>query len=442
MGAQTRPRGRLRRSDCSGEGIRRRRRGRGFSYLDGDRRPIEDEETLERIRELAIPPAWEEVWICPDPFGHIQATGIDAAGRKQYLYHSRWQQRRAERKFEAVREFAAELPALRRAVARDLKLEGMPRERALACAVRLLDLGFFRIGGEEYAEANESYGVATVRREPVSVSDGEVVFDFPAKSGQRRVQSIRDQGVRRAIETMRRRRGGPEDLLAFREDGAWRDVRSDDVNAYIQAHAGERFSAKDFRTWHGTVLTAVELAGEPPPRSQSAAKRAIQEAVGQVAEALGNTPAVCRSSYIDPRVLDRFRDGRHDRPRPVPQRQAEPAGEVEDRAGSAGARLQWTGLSLVAAPGRRVGRGKETPKESCPMYVVPLVALALVIVVGSFWSPIFALLIAVPLFALFLAYVGFSRRADEKASGASGSPATGDPEHHEPHGGIWGEKST
>jgi len=309
MEGRAKRRGRLRRSDCSGEGIGRRRRGGGFTYLDPGGERIDDEETLARIRELAIPPAWRDVWVCPDPLGHIQATGLDVAGRKQYLYHSRWQQRRAERKFEAVREFAAELPALRRAVMRDLKLERMPRERALACAVRLLDLGFFRIGGEEYAEANESYGVATVRREHVTLSDGEVVFDFPAKSGQRQVRSIRDEGVRRAIETMRRRRGGPEDLLAFREDGEWRDVRSDDVNAYIQERIGERFSAKDFRTWHGTVLAAVELAGKSAPRSRAAAKRAIAEAVGRVADALGNTPAVCRSSYIDPRVLDRFRDG-------------------------------------------------------------------------------------------------------------------------------------
>lgn len=307
--APAKRRGRLRRADCSEEGIRRRRHGRGFSYLDAGGDRIDDAETLDRIRELAIPPAWEDVWVCPDPLGHIQATGIDAAGRKQYLYHPRWQQRRAERKFEAMREFAEGLPDLRRAVTRDLKLKGMPRERALACAVRLLDLGFFRIGGEEYAEANESYGVATVRREHVRVSDGEVVFDFPAKSGQRRVQSIRDPAARRAIATMRRRRSGPEDLLAYRADGAWRDVRSEDVNAYIQEEIGEEFSAKDFRTWHGTVLAAVELAAEPVPHSQTSARRAIRDAVGRVAEALGNTPAVCRSSYIDPRVLDRYRDG-------------------------------------------------------------------------------------------------------------------------------------
>ena len=305
----TRPAGRLRRSDCSSQGIQRRRRGKGFSYADAAGQRIEDEEALARIRGLAIPPAWEEVWICPDPFGHIQATGFDAAGRKQYLYHDRWQRRAAERKFASMREFAAALPKLRRTVRRDLVLEEVPRERALACAVRLLDLGFFRVGGEEYAETNESFGVATVRREHVTVGEGEVVFDFPAKSGQRRVQSIRDPAVLAAIEAMRRRRSGPDDLLVFKEGGSWHDVRSGDVNEYIQERIGEEFSAKDFRTWHGTVLAAVELAAGPEPSSTSGTKRAIDAAVKRVAEQLGNTPAVCRSSYIDPRVLDRFRDG-------------------------------------------------------------------------------------------------------------------------------------
>jgi DNA topoisomerase IB len=308
-GQGSRPRGRLRRSDCSGSGISRRRRGSGFSYVDPDDGPVGDEETLARIRALAIPPAWRQVWICSDPLGHLQATGRDEAGRKQYLYHERWQQRQAERKFEQVREFAAALPRLRRAVTADLRRQGMPRERALACAVRLLDLGFFRVGGEVYAEENESYGLATVKREHVSVGAGEVVFDFPAKSGQRRVQSIRDPAARRAIETMRRRRGGPEDLLAWKEGGRWRDLRSDDVNAYIQEQLGDRFSAKDFRTWHGTVLAAVELAAEPAPTSEAASKRSVRRAVERVAEALGNTPAVCRRSYIDPRVIERFRDG-------------------------------------------------------------------------------------------------------------------------------------
>jgi DNA topoisomerase IB len=285
------------------------RAGSGFRYLDSKGKAIHAAATLRRIASLVIPPAWEEVWICPDPLGHIQATGYDEAGRKQYLYHERWQQRQAERKFELVREFAARLPKLRRAVTADLRRRGMPRERALACAIRLLDLGFFRVGSEVYAEENESFGLATVRREHVTISGGEVVFDFPAKSGQRRVQSIRDAAARRAIETMYRRRGGPEDLLAYREGREWRDVRSEEINNYIHETIGEEFTAKNFRTWHGTVLAAVEHAGEKKPRSEAAAKRAIKRAVDGVSEALGNTPAVCRASYIDPRVLDRYRDG-------------------------------------------------------------------------------------------------------------------------------------
>lgn len=301
--------GRLRRSDCSQEGIRRRRNGRGFFYVDAVGGPIRDREALERIHGLAIPPAWRDVWICPDPFGHIQATGLDAAGRKQYLYHDRWQLRAAERKFEEMREFARALPRLRRAVTRDLRVAGMPRERALACAVRLLDVGLLRIGGEEYADANGSFGVATMRREHLTVSGDLLRFDFPAKSGQRRIRALRDRDARRAVEAMRRRRTGPDDLLVYREDRVWRDVRSADVNAYIQEIAGDRFSAKDFRTWHGTVLAAVGLARLGPPRSRGGAERAIRSVIGTVAEALGNTPAVCRSSYVDPRVLDRYRDG-------------------------------------------------------------------------------------------------------------------------------------
>jgi DNA topoisomerase-1 len=301
--------GRLRRSDCATQGIARHGAGRGFTYRDADGERVDEEETLARVRELAIPPAWKEVWICPDPLGHLQATGIDDAGRKQYLYHERWQRRQAERKFEVMREFAASLPRLRRAVTADLRCRGMPRERALACALRLLDLGFYRVGGEVYAEENESYGLATVCREHVTLKGNEVIFDFPAKSGQRRIQAIRDLAARRAVEVMRRRRSGPEDLLAWRDGREWRDVRSDDVNDYLKEKIGERFSAKDFRTWHGTVLAAVELAGEPEASSEAQAKRSIRAAVERVADALGNTPAVCRRSYIDPRVIERFRNG-------------------------------------------------------------------------------------------------------------------------------------
>jgi DNA topoisomerase-1 len=300
---------RLRRADCSAAGIHRRKRGRGFSFEDAQGTTITDEETLERIRALAIPPAWKDVWICLDPVGHIQATGYDEAGRKQYRYHDRWDQRRASQKYAAMREFAAVLPKLRRVVRRDIELEGMPRERALATAVRLLDLGFFRIGGEVYAEENESYGLATLRREHVHREGEEIVFDFPAKSNQRRIQGIGDEAAIAALEAMRRRRGGPEDLLAWKEGRRWRDLRSDDINDYIQAAIGVEFSAKDFRTWSGTVLAAAALAGEEKPASEAAGKRTINRAVKTVAVALGNTPAVCRRSYIDPRVFDRYRDG-------------------------------------------------------------------------------------------------------------------------------------
>jgi DNA topoisomerase IB len=301
--------GRLRRADCAAAGIHRRGRGRGFSFEDAEGTPIHDDETLQRIHDLAIPPAWKDVWICPDPLGHIQATGYDEAGRKQYRYHDRWGRRRAARKYASMREFAATLPRLRRTVRRDIELDGMPRERALATAVRLLDLGFFRIGGEEYAEANDSYGLATIRREHIHREGEEIVFDFPAKSGRRRVQAIGDERAIAALEAMRRRRGGPADLLAWREGRRWRDVRSADVNDYIQEAIGNGFSAKDFRTWSGTVLAAAALAGEGKPASESAAKRTIAAAVKTVAAALGNTPAVCRRAYIDPRVFDRYRDG-------------------------------------------------------------------------------------------------------------------------------------
>ncbi|HVV90015.1 MAG TPA: DNA topoisomerase IB [Solirubrobacterales bacterium] len=309
MAVTTPARGRLRRADCSATGIHRRRRGSGFSFADAGGTPITDEETLGRIRDLAIPPAWKDVWICPDPLGHIQATGYDEAGRKQYRYHDRWDRRRASRKYAAMREFAAALPRLRRRVSHDIGLEGMPRERALATAIRLLDLGFFRVGGEEYAAENGSYGLATIRRDHVHREGEEIVFDFPAKSSRRRIQAIGDKEAIAALETMRRRRGGPPDLLAWRDGRRWRDVRSVDINAYIQETIGERFTAKDFRTWSGTVLAAAALAGEEKPASEAAAKRTVAGAVKTVAAALGNTPAVCRRSYIDPRVIDRYRDG-------------------------------------------------------------------------------------------------------------------------------------
>src|SRR3954470_16635480 len=224
---------RLRRADCSSAGIQRRRRGKGFEYIDQDGTRLTDEETIERIRSLAIPPAWEDVWICPDPLGHIQATGVDDAGRKQYLYHDRWQQRQAARKFESVREFAGRLPRLRRIVTRDLAAEGMPRERALACAVRLLDLGFFRIGSEDYAEENDTYGIATMGKRHVTIDGETVTFDYEAKGGKRRLQTIGDPQVAEVVRALKQRRGGIDELLAYKDGNRWVDVKSADINLYV-----------------------------------------------------------------------------------------------------------------------------------------------------------------------------------------------------------------
>jgi DNA topoisomerase-1 len=301
---------RLRRSDCSAPGISRRRRGRGFAYLDPAGERIDDPEVLQRIAELAIPPAWREVWICMDSLGHLQATGLDAAGRKQYLYHERWRAHRDRLKFDSMLAFGRALPRLRRWVSRDLAGEELCRERVLACAVRLLDLGFFRVGSEDYAEQNESYGLSTIQKRHVSLRRGEVVFDYPAKSGQRQIQAIADPDVLRVLRALKRRRGGGGKLLAHREDGRWREVRADDVNAYIKGAAGGDFSAKDFRTWNATVLAAIALSAHDGARpSRTARKRAIGDAIKTVSSYLGNTPAVCRASYVDPRVIDSFHSG-------------------------------------------------------------------------------------------------------------------------------------
>ena len=301
---------RLKRADCSGPGIRRRRRGKGFEYLDEDGRRVTQPSVLERIRELAIPPAWEDVWVCPWPMGHIQATGTDAAGRKQYRYHDKWRERRDAQKFEEMIDFARALPRLRERVAKDIRRRGMPREKVLAAAMRLLDRGFFRIGSENYAEENETYGIATMGKRHVTISDDQVTFDYEAKGGQRRVQAIDDRELAGLVRTLKKRRGGGEELLAYKEGGRWADVKSADINAYLKEATGGDFSAKDFRTWSGTVLAAVALAvAGMASGTKTARKRAKSRAVKEVARYLGNTPAVCRASYIDPRVFDRFDGG-------------------------------------------------------------------------------------------------------------------------------------
>jgi len=306
-------RARLRRSDVTVPGLTRRRRGRGFEYRDADGARVTDEEVLARIGELRIPPAWKDVWICPYPGGHIQATGIDAAGRKQYLYHPAWRARRDQEKFDSMLEFARALPRMRERVEADLEArdeDDLGRDRVLACAVRLLDRGFFRIGSEDYAVTNETYGLATMRKEHVTLRGETIVFDYAAKHGKRRVQSVVDPEVAAVIERLRRRRGGGPELLAYKRSRRWVDIRSADINAYIKEATGEDFSAKDFRTWGATVLAAVALAvSAPAAGTKTARRRAVVRAVKEVATYLGNTPAVARASYIDPRVIDRYQDG-------------------------------------------------------------------------------------------------------------------------------------
>ena len=300
----------LKRVRCTTPGISRRRHGRGFTYFHPNGRPVRDDATRERIRSLAIPPAWEDVWICPDERGHLQAVGTDAAGRRQYLYHEDWRARRDRQKFDRVLRLARRLPAMRRICDRDIASRGLTRERVLAGAVRLLDLGFFRIGSEAYTEENGSYGLATIRRDHVEVTGGEVRFDFAAKGGQRRIQTIEDPMLARLTGALLRRKGGGPELLAFRAGAAWRDVRSEDINGYLKDLAREEVSAKDFRTWHATVLTAALLASEEEElTSITSRKRVVSAVVKDVADTLGNTPAVCRASYIDPRIIDRFLNG-------------------------------------------------------------------------------------------------------------------------------------
>ncbi len=314
---------RLRRSDQSQPGLTRRRAGRGFVYRDASGDRITDPETLERISGLVIPPAWQDVWISPDPRGHLQATGVDAAGRRQYRYHDRWRELRDRQKFDRMLEFGAVLPRLRRRVIADLASgEELSRERVLGAAVRLLDVGLFRIGSHENGEEDTGLGLATVRREHVRIVGGTASFDYPAKSGVRRQIAIDDPDSLVVVSALRRRRGLPAELLAYRDGRRWVHLHAEDVNDYIKAGlADEHFSAKDFRTWNATVLAATSLAaragaaaatstpGAATARRPPNTKRVFNAVVKEVSEALGNTPAVARRAYIDPRVFDLYQAG-------------------------------------------------------------------------------------------------------------------------------------
>ena len=299
------------RSELTSAGIRRRRCGKGFRYFAADGTPLTDPETLNRVRALVIPPAWEDVWICPQPDGHIQAVGTDAAGRRQYRYHDLWRAERDKAKHDRVLDFGRALPKVREVVERRLTAGNLSRDRVLAAAVRLIDLGFFRPGGEEYAAENGTFGLATIRKEHVTCHHGQLIFDYTGKSSKHREQAVADPEVCAVVTKLKRRRGQPDDeLLVYRSGKRWHDVSAADINEYLREVADGDFSAKDFRTWHATVLAAVGLAvSEPAATSESARKRAVARMVQEVSSYLGNTPAVARASYIDPRIISLYERG-------------------------------------------------------------------------------------------------------------------------------------
>jgi DNA topoisomerase I len=308
---------RLQRVKPDNPGYSRRRRGRGFSYYDENGAPITDRATLGRIRALAVPPAWRDVWICALPEGHIQAVGTDDAGRRQYLYHDEWRRRQDAAKHDRVLRLARRLPRVRAQIREHLDGRGLSCDRVLAAALRMLDIGAFRIGGDEYApgpgEEEGSFGLATVRREHVRLRRGGIELRYPAKGGIDQTITLRDPALHAVVRSLLRRNGGGEDLLAYRTKQGWHDVCAEDINVRLKELAGEEFTAKDLRTWNATVLAAVAVAGSADqgiPTSQRARARAINAALDEVAEYLGNTRAVARASYVDPRVLEHYVEGR------------------------------------------------------------------------------------------------------------------------------------
>jgi DNA topoisomerase I len=289
-------------------GIGRRKTRGGFRYVDADGAPVRDDRTLQRIAALAIPPAWTDVWICPSPRGHLQATGRDARGRKQYRYHPRWREVRDETKYAHLVAFARALPCLRRRVAADLARPGLAKEKVVAAVVRLLETTLIRVGSDEYARTNDSYGLTTMRDEHVEVEGAQLRFAFQGKSGVEHEVDLRD---RRLAGIVRRCQDLPgQDLFQYRNgDGTTHRVTSDDVNAYLHEATGEAFTAKDFRTWAGTVLAAQALAEFGAVDTEAEANRNVVAAIEAVAKRLGNTRPVCRACYVHPAVIDAYLDG-------------------------------------------------------------------------------------------------------------------------------------
>ena len=300
---------RLRRSDSSGAGLRRVRSGTGFSYKDASGRAISDPELRERIETLAIPPAWTDVWIAPYSNGHIQATGVDAAGRRQYIYHPTWREQKDRIKYDRALSLAESLPTARRQVTIDLRSDGPTRERALAAGFRMLDTGSLRVGSERYAEANGSIGLTTLLCSHATVSGSTVQLRFPAKSGQAWDSDITDADLASVVRALKRR-GANARLLAYKDGATWHPLSASDINDYVRERTGGEFTAKDFRTLHGTIAAAVSLAKHGPERAQTKRQKAIAQAVRDAAAVLGNTPAIARGSYIDPRVLDHYSHSR------------------------------------------------------------------------------------------------------------------------------------
>ncbi|CAO3431400.1 DNA topoisomerase IB [Azospirillum endophyticum] len=289
-------------------GIRRRRYGKGFRFLWPDGTQVTEEATLARIRKLAIPPAYRDVWICPDPDGHLQATGRDAKGRKQYRYHRRWTELREGTKFGRMLDFCRALPHLRDRVDADLGHRGLPREKVLAAVVRLLETTLIRVGNESYARENQSYGLTTLRDDHAEIEGSEVRFSFKGKSGKEWNVALKDRRLARVVAACRDVDG--DELFQYLDrDGQHHAVTSGDVNAYLREATGADFTAKDFRTWAGTVLAAMALKEFESFDSASAAKRNVTRAIEQVATRLGNTPSVCRKSYVHPEVLDAYLEG-------------------------------------------------------------------------------------------------------------------------------------
>ncbi len=294
------------RSDPRDAGITRTREGDGFRYVGSAGVEITDTPTLARIKALVIPPAWTSVWISPDPLGHIQATGIDSRGRTQYRYHELWRAQRDTQKFEHMLRFAGALPTLRTATLHDLGRRGLDRGRVAASAVRLIDLGLFRLGSERYAELDHHYGAATLEKRHVKVRRDGLVFDYVGKEGKQRAITVTDRAVMSTVRSLVSSDNGLDSLFCWQDGSAWHPLHSHDVSAYIAERAGGHFTAKEFRTWNATVLMALLLANAGPPATERRARSVIAASVRDVADWLGDTPAVARASYIDPRLISRY----------------------------------------------------------------------------------------------------------------------------------------